>query len=393
MSGPRRLLLVDDEPRVVHGLQRLLRPYRASWAVSVATSGAEALQLLDAQPFEVVVSDMRMPSMDGAALLAMVRKKHPATMRIILSGQTDASAAIRVFPVAHQFLSKPTDPSLLLDTLNRVASARDAISDARVQDAIGGLAELPSRSTVCTQICQLLESEETSIDQLARAVERDPAIVLKVLQVANYAFFNVGRRISSVTEAIKFIGTEMLRCLVLEFGIANSLPSRSASYDAAAEHDHALEVAGYARRLAEAEQRNTAFVAGLLHDIGKLVMASAMPDDYDEIEARARRDGVSFCTAEAQLGHPGHMRIGACLLDLWGLPFDVVEALVRFEDAPSRDASSPADVADVLHFAHRIAASSRDGEPFDEADAPYISRLAIGERIATLLAERRAEAA
>ncbi|MCW5837708.1 MAG: response regulator, partial [Labilithrix sp.] len=101
MTAARRVLLVDDEPRIVAGLQRLLRPHRALWDVSVATSASDALAILEEHAFDVIVSDMRMPEMDGAAFLKIAREKYPATMRIVLSGQTDASAAQRVVPVAH----------------------------------------------------------------------------------------------------------------------------------------------------------------------------------------------------------------------------------------------------------------------------------------------------
>jgi len=107
---PLRLILVDDERNVLEGLRRLLRPLRATWEVRTATSGVEALALLDAQPADVIVTDMRMPAMDGARLLSIVKERAPDTIRIVLSGQTDHATALRVIPLAHQFLGKPCDP-------------------------------------------------------------------------------------------------------------------------------------------------------------------------------------------------------------------------------------------------------------------------------------------
>ena len=149
----RRIVLVDDESRIVQGLQRALRMHRDAWDVVTATSGAAALELLAGPKVDVVISDMRMPEMDGATLLAHVKRLHPATMRIVLSGQTDARTAFRAMPVAHQFLNKPTDPASIGELLVRTAAMKDALPDEAVHVALGGLESLPSRAR-CHRECR-----------------------------------------------------------------------------------------------------------------------------------------------------------------------------------------------------------------------------------------------
>ena len=109
----RRILFVDDDPRILEELRDMLRPQRHDWEMAFAPSGDAALALMQASPFDVIVSDMRMPGMDGAALLARVRQEYPQVVRIVLSSHTELSTALRVVPVAHQFLAKPCDAEML----------------------------------------------------------------------------------------------------------------------------------------------------------------------------------------------------------------------------------------------------------------------------------------
>jgi len=97
----RRVLFVDDEPRILEGLRRMLRSQRNEWEMAFAPGGGAALAIMEAAPFDVVVSDMRMPEMDGATLLTQVRNLYPQVVRIVLSGHAELSAALRVVPVAH----------------------------------------------------------------------------------------------------------------------------------------------------------------------------------------------------------------------------------------------------------------------------------------------------
>src|SRR5579859_4207949 len=125
----KRVLFVDDERRILEGLQRMLRHYRKQWEMTFANSGAEALSILAGGRYDVIVSDMRMPGMDGAQLLETVRKLYPGMIRIVLSGHTDMEAAIRAVPVAHQFLAKPCDPDKLQAAIDPSNEADPMVTD------------------------------------------------------------------------------------------------------------------------------------------------------------------------------------------------------------------------------------------------------------------------
>jgi len=116
MPDKKRVLFVDDEPRILDGRRRMLRSMRHEWKMSFAETGQEALAILANQPFDVVVVDMRMPGMDGVQLLSEVRKRHQI-IRIVLSGTADREAILRAVGLAHQYLSKPCDAETLKSVL------------------------------------------------------------------------------------------------------------------------------------------------------------------------------------------------------------------------------------------------------------------------------------
>jgi hypothetical protein len=252
-----------------------------------------------------------------------------------------------------------------------------------VRAAIGSIDALPSLPAVCGELTALLASEDATVAAIARLVEGEAAIVAKLLQVVNSPFFGARRRIASVKDAIAYVGTEQLKNIVLTVAIVSCLPVRARHFDAAAFHDHSVSVARMAWRVAvERELADTSFAAGLLHDVGKLAMASTMPALFDSIATRCEATGRSFEEEEEELGGCGHARLGAALLDLWGIPIDVVEAVTYYGSAPARDGTTLRSW-DAVHLAHRLVVPS--GPRLEGADdCAYLSRVGQLGRIAEL---------
>jgi DNA-binding NtrC family response regulator len=109
----KRILFVDDEVNLLEGLRRMLRPVKRSWEMEFVTSGPAALLAFEEKPFDVVVSDLRMPGMDGAELLAQIQAQYPSTARIILSGHSEADLAAKAHRLACRVLAKPCAASEL----------------------------------------------------------------------------------------------------------------------------------------------------------------------------------------------------------------------------------------------------------------------------------------
>ena len=129
----KTLLFVDDEPRVLQGLQRQLRPMRHEWDMNFVESGRQALEFMAAQPVDIIISDMMMPGMDGSQLLSEVLKRHPQTVRIVLSGHAEREAVLRLVGPAHQYLSKPCDADELRKAIVRAFSLRDLLGNEQLK--------------------------------------------------------------------------------------------------------------------------------------------------------------------------------------------------------------------------------------------------------------------
>ncbi|HZP31634.1 MAG TPA: response regulator [Acidimicrobiia bacterium] len=331
-----RLLFVDDEANVLSGLQRLLRPYRRQWEMTFALGGARALEILAEDPVDVIVTDVRMPGMDGVELLRVVRERYPAMVRIVLSGQVDPESAISLTTLAHQFLSKPCEPETLVGALTRATTSHTALSDVQLRRALGHLEALPSPRPVVEQLTAVLAQPDATIDDVVGIVANDPAMTVKVLQLVNSAFFGLPHQARTVREAVVFLGLDMLRNLVtatdIFHGFEDPLIVDPDFLDDV--RSECLAVAERSRDLAPPEAESDAYLAGLVHDVGMLALAACRPEKLAEL-FDAARDGGSFLTLEREVFGTGHAEIGAHLLRIWGLSNTIVEA-VAFHHAPEQ---------------------------------------------------------
>ena len=352
-----RVLFVDDEPRVLEALERSLFQLEVDWETSFASGGNEALDLLGQQPFDVIVSDMRMPGMDGAALLTQVCDKYPQVVRIVLSGQTDEAAAIRVVRVAHQFLTKPCSADVLKQVIERTQALKGWLSDGPLQAVIGQIDHLPSAPRLFEELSRALDSDNTSADSVAEIVRQDPAMSSKILQVVNSSFFSSSSSISDVRTAVVRLGLKTIRNLALGIGAfeaVGKLGSPSAR-EIDAIQTRSLAIAKLASRIAQGtEDADAAFMAGLVCDIGELVLVASVP-----LPPHSIRD--------AAFHEVTHAEVGAFLLGLWGLPFRIVEAAANHH-SPYRNAHDRLGLPQIVWLASCLV----HGEEPDEA---YLKRI------------------
>jgi DNA-binding NarL/FixJ family response regulator len=211
----RRILFVDDEPNVLDGLRNLLRKQRHQWEMLFATSGKAALDELARMPVDVIVSDMRMPGMDGAELLGRVRELYPQTARIVLSGHAERDAIARVVSVAHQFLSKPTDANTVRVVIERTCRFQALMLDPGIRRVVGGMEQLPSLPDTYFELTRATEDPDSAIADIAKIVERDLAMSVKVLQLVNSAYFGLAQKTESITRAVTYLGVENLKGLLV----------------------------------------------------------------------------------------------------------------------------------------------------------------------------------
>ena len=357
----RRVLFVDDDQQMLEGLQRVLRSNRQEWEMAFAQGGEAALAVLDCSSFDVIVTDMRMPGMDGAELLEKVRQHHPQVVRIILSGYVDLQATFRAVPVAHQFLLKPCNAGMLRVAIERACSSQNILHDPALARSMGTLGELPSAPRVYTALTQALQDPEVSLQDVAAIVEQDVAIAAKVLQLVNSAFFGLAQNISSVQRAVAYLGITVLQSLVATAEAFRMFQQAQRivgfSIDEFQEHAQlAVRISGMfslPKYLAD-----SAAMASLLHDVGKLVLAARLPKQFGKAIALAREQHRPLYCVEQEIYGVSHAEVGAYLLGLWGLPSFVTEA-VAHHHAPTRVSHQSLDAVGVVYMANLLAHTAR----------------------------------
>src|SRR5947207_1225410 len=202
----KRILFVDDDPEVLQGVQRMLRHKAEEWFMDFAPSGKAAWEKVVDRAFDVVVADLSMPGMDGAELLTKVMNRDPHTVRILLSEPADRQTVLRLLGLAHQYLPKPCESSLLQETLSRTLSLREMLGNDQVKRLTSQMLSLPSMPDLYLQLLEELRRDEPSIAALSGIISQDLGMCTKILQLVNSAFFGLQQPIGSLSEAILYLG-------------------------------------------------------------------------------------------------------------------------------------------------------------------------------------------
>lgn len=375
----KRILFVDDESKILDGIRRMLHADRKRWDMQFAVGGEAALQACAAGRFDVVVSDMRMPGMDGATLLGQIRDQYPGTARIILSGYSEVTLATRAVPVAHRYLSKPCNPAELQSTIERVCALQDIMGTPEIKQAVGMIGELPSLSNSYTALARAVQEPETSIESVARIIEHDIAMSAKVLQLVNSAFFGLARPVSTVQSAVGYLGLETVKNLALASEAFRIFvpDSRIPKELCESMQQHAQRAAAIAAILpVGAKARDVAVLAALLHDIGRLVLACKMPEKFCSALALASQRKCQAFEAEEELLGTSHAEIGAYLLGLWGIPSLVVEAIAHHHH-PTRIPHSGIDSCVAVYIADILAHDDSSGCELRDSDRTNLEALGV----------------
>jgi putative nucleotidyltransferase with HDIG domain len=344
-----KILLVDDNPNVLHSFKRALHSSNNEWIILTAESASDALNLMATEKIDILISDLRMPIMDGVTLLGIVAQKYPATLRIAITGDADPALCQRATLVAHQFIAKPIDPQDLSRIINQAVGVSSLVMKPEVKRTILRIANLPSQPSLYNQLLSELNKTDVDLDYIASVISQDISMTAKILQLVNSAYFGLAREVTEVSQAVFYLGVETIRDLTFSIHLFSQfdkdLIERSGLGGL---WDHSLRVASCSRAIAAKTIMDKkfiagAFTAGLLHDIGKLILGSTSPGFYSSLKGTKLDNPSQILVRERIEFGSTHADIGAYLLASWGLPQEIINAVLThhsFESIKSIDFST-----------------------------------------------------
>lgn len=383
-----RLLFVDDDVTPLAELRSELRAMEGSWEMQFLTSAAEALELLEDEPVDVVVAAMHMGEMDGNALFEELRTRYPDIVRVMMIEEGDQARILESTRHAHRYLRKPLDAEELQGAVAQCCYVRGYMQDESLRELVVGMTNLPSLPNLYTEIVRIAEDETKTFRDAGAVVSKDTGMTAKILQLVNSALFGIPRHIGSVEDAVGFLGVDTLKSLVLSvklFTQFGSVKLRGRSLEQLA--DHNLRAGLFAQKIAadqgaDKEVIDHAFLAGTLHDAGILILAAEFSQRYAKTELLADHKKVHVATIEEQEFGTNHACVGAYLLSLWGLPDPIVEA-VLLHHGPAGYPSVDFTPLTAVHIANAIEHELTNPDPEAPClfDFEYLRALGIDGKV------------
>jgi HD-like signal output (HDOD) protein len=377
------ILFVDDDRDLLDGLRARLYKHRHDWNMKFLASGDEALAVFDQQHVDLIVSDVRMPGMDGGQLLSTVKQRWPTTVRIIVSGYSDPAQAVRLTSLAHQYIAKPCDGRQLENIIERCFNLQDLLAQESLRKMVGSIGKLPAMPKTYGRLQAALAQPNVTAAEVGDIVNADAAIASKVLQITNSAFFRLRKPMVRIKDAVTYLGFATIRNLVLSAEISSQWkrPQNPLNVDPERLQNHAQLAAAACKSLAGGRASpDDAWLAGLLHDIGYWVLVQECPEELGRALELSRDRHLPLLECERLTTGATHAEIGAYLLGLWGLPYSIVEA-VAMHHAPGSITPHGYDLLGALAVSHALldatGAHALIGSADDEpgVDAQYLASL------------------
>jgi HD-like signal output (HDOD) protein/CheY-like chemotaxis protein len=358
-SNQRAILFVALSPEDAGRIREGLHDTSDKWRLEFVSNVRQGLTALGEAEFDAAMVDLTAPGIDAPGLFKSMMETSPVTLRLGLVTPPERQAIQQVRAAVHQLLTKPCDPKVLTAVLARAFAAQEYLSDDNFKRLAGGIRSLPVLPATYTELMQELKSEDPSLERAGEIVAKDMGLTTKILTLVNSAFFGLGRPIAHPSEAAVFLGTETLRALVLSLQVFSQF-SQVQLKEFSVENlwKHSWTTGVLARRLCEFEEagRETtdeAFIAGLLHDVGKLVLAANHPAQLEENIRQARQKRLTLWEQEYQTYNASHAELAGYLLGSWGLPSGVVEA-VAFHHRPGHARRQKFSALTAIHVANTI---------------------------------------
>jgi HD-like signal output (HDOD) protein/ActR/RegA family two-component response regulator len=387
------ILFVDAEPFVHKALRRTLRAMQDRWILRFTADPDVALALLAGEPVDVLITELVFPNHSGPDFLKAVRERYPRVVRIILSGYADRNIIVQSVDLAHQFLAKPCEDSQLTATIRKSFLVKGLLDHEPLKQVVGRIHALPSLPTHYLALMKALQSPDITFEQVGALVARDLGLVTRLLKMVNSSYFGLAQQVSSPAKAVGLLGLKLVQTIVLAAGTFDQFKTiQRKGFSIERMWEHATQTAAMAKIIAGALGMDRpgvdgAFMAGMLHDIGKLLVAAHLPAEFELVIRHMERQATDMATAEMHILGTTHAAIGAYLLGLWGLPDTIIEA-AAFHHNPAalgEQGLGPVAITHIANaFAHAGSALDDIARPIMGLDDDFMAGLGLTPRLRQL---------
>ncbi|KAJ50906.1 HD-like signal output (HDOD) protein [Clostridium tetanomorphum] len=323
----KSILFVDDEKQILNSLRRVFMG--SNYTTYFVLSGEEALNILSKNHIDLIITDMRMPNMDGAELLSIVKKDYPNVVRMILSGYSEEAQTLKVFEsnLVTSYILKPWNNKELMETVDKVFKSEYInISDELIQ-MLNDIEKLPYSIKIYKELCAMIE-KENDIDDISKIIEKDPVITFKILTIVNSSFY--GLKTGSIRQALSYLGLNNIKNLIfICYFIDLEKSQYSDELNILWNHlsmTNNIIVKMYKEILKEKfpEELST---AGILHDIGRIILLSCY--ENKNISLNEFENIINMSVEEEKLIFKNsHDEIGAYILSRLKMPSYIIEAVL-----------------------------------------------------------------
>ncbi|MGD1084546.1 MAG: HDOD domain-containing protein [Verrucomicrobiota bacterium] len=365
-TGQKRLCVWAETPEAHRHLQARLPKFRR-FLMPVYFHGHELADVINIGRLDGVV--FYSPNASLVKLtLSLLEEQCPACSRFVVCAPKDEALFRSWNGIPPTILKEDEKPETWEDRIERAMLLNQWLRKPEFRLILPRLRTIPSLPESHHRVVEALQNPDFHTDDVARLISHDVALTAQLLKIVNSAALGMAHPIHSIPAAVTVLGVARLQSLVMSawaffFADEKTCPG----FSPAAEWSHALAVAEASQKLAQERRAKpgiieAAFVTGLLHDVGKVMLAANSPDTYAGILALAKKQKKPLWEAEKEVLTYTHAEVGACVLGLWGLDLFIVEAISHHHDPALHDSQeiTPSKLVYDANLQVRAAAHVQD---------------------------------
>ena len=383
-----QVLLVDDEKSVLESVSRALHTHQENIELVMTNLSKEAITLLASKQFDIMISDITMPDMDGYDLMRHVQQNHPEVIRVLFTGKPNLERTPQSLRCWHQFIAKPLKAKDIAQRILEMGRTRKFLNTPESLKIVASLEKVPNAPGTYLSLISKLNDPDTSLKEIAEIISNDVGVTAKLLQLVNSAYFGFSRKIKNLEEAVSYLGIETIKMLVLSIDFFSQYDSENLMWFSIDEiNEHSLQVAFVAQQICHKissvpDDAEIALTGGLLHDIGKIVLATNLPEKYAQVFQEHQSTGKPFWEIERRVIGVNHSRIGGYLLGIWGLPNEIVD-VAGFHHEPLESDTPQSKSLAAVHLANGLVNCFNQNEEnlFDYLNEEYLESVGLNEQL------------